>query len=649
MKIKELFSKINFKKINLKEILKNKKKRRIFIISAIVFLILVVGLSWFIKSRTAGKKSATITAQVTRGTVSNVIEGTGTVEAISQYEISSLAKGDVIADYFEEGDYVEKDQLLYEIDSASLDKNIQKQQTSIERARMNYDEAVENVSNLNVKPGINGVVTNLYVSVGDNVQSGTKVAEVIDRSTLLLTVPFGEDDAKNIYYGQNASVILANSFASLNGKVTSVGTGTYINSYGVNVTDVEIVVSNPGTVVEGELATAKIGDYACYDSAELEYVNKKTVVAETSGEVQKVLKKKGDSVRANEAIAILYSKNASKNAREAQISLNDASLSLDDLYDDLEDYKIKSPIAGKVIQKNIKAGEKLETNSAATMAIVADLSALTFDINIDELDISSIKVGQAVSVEADAMEGRRFTGKVTKISIVGESYQGVTSYPVTITIDNSEETGLIPGMNVSAQITVESVENVLRIPVSALKMGSMVIAKDDGSFADVTKPMKMPQNKKMPEGFGKTENKGDFENKGKFDKEGNNVNNKNEKQSERPQMPAPSKEDVEKANERMKTMLERLDIPDGYVAVRVQTGLSDGAFIEIKEVEGSLKEGDTVLLPDTTAATTQTQRMPGMGGMSGGMRMPGGMGGFSGGGMQRTGGFSGGMNRQGNR
>ena len=115
-------------------------------------------------------------------------------------------------------------------------------------------------------------------------------------------------------------------------------------------------------------------------------------------------------------------------------------------------------------------------------------------------------------------------------------------------------------------------------------------------------------------------------------------------------MPAPSKEDVEKANERMKTMLERLDIPDGYVAVRVQTGLSDGAFIEIKEVEGSLKEGDTVLLPDTTAATTtQTPMMPGMGGMGGMGRMPGGMGGFSGGGMQRAGGFSGGMNRQGNR
>ena len=621
MKIKELFSKINFKKINFKEILKNKKYRRIFIISTIAFLIFIVCLGFFIKSRTAVKKSETITAQVTRGTVSNVIEGTGTVEAISQYEISSLAKGDVIADYFEEGDYVEKDQLLYEIDSASLDKSIKKQQTSIERARMNYDEANESVSNLNVKPGINGVVTNLYVSVGDNVQSGTKVAEVIDRSTLLLTVPFGEDDAKNIYYGQSANVILANSLTSLNGTVTSVGTGTYINSYGVNVTDIEIVVSNPGTVVEGELASAKIGNYACYDSAKLEYVNKKTVVAQTSGEVQKIIKKKGDNVQANEAIAVLYSKNASKNAREAQISLNDASLSLDDLYDDLEDYKIKSPIAGKVIQKNIKAGEKLETNSAATMAIVADLSALTFDINIDELDISSIEVGQSVSVEADAMEGRRFTGKVTKISIVGESYQGVTSYPVTITIDNSEETGLIPGMNVSAQITVESVENVLRVPVSALKMGSMVIAKDDGSFADVTETMK---NRGIPE---------------------NAKNSENSNRSEKPQMPSFASDDS-KANDRMKTMLERLDIPDGYVAVRVQTGLSDGAFIEIKEIEGSLKEGDTILLPDTTASTTQTQMMPGMGGMGG---MPGAMGGFPGGGMPRSGGFSGGMNRQGSR
>ena len=618
MKIKEVFSKpvSILKKFNLKEILKNKKSRRIFIIAVAAVVILCVGLGWFVHSRRASTKSENVTSVVSRGTVSNVIEGTGTVEAISQYEISSLAKGDVIADYFEEGDYVQKDQLLYEIDSASINKNIQKQQSSIEKAQMNYSDAAENVSNLNVRAGISGVITNLYVSTGDNVQSGTKIAEVIDKNTLSLTIPFGEDDVKNIYSGQSATVTLANSLSTLHGRVKSVGTGTYINSYGVNVTDVEITVSNPGTVTEGELATATIGGYACYDSGAFEYANTKTVLAETSGEVQTIVKKKGDSVSASDTIVKLYSKSASKSAREAQISLNDAALSLDDLYDDLEDYKIKSPIAGKVIQKNIKAGEKLETNSTDALAIVADLSTLTFDISIDELDISSIEVGQEVSITADAIEGKTFTGTVSNISIVGEAYQGVTSYPVTVTIDNSEETGLIPGMNVSAQIIVESVEDVLRVPVSAVRMGGMVIVKDDGTFEDMTKTM---ENREPPK-----QNNGD---------------------------------DSEKANDRMKNMLSKLDIPDGYVAIRVETGLSDGSFIEVKEKDGSLKEGDTILLPDVTASSSeQTQQMQ-QGGMMGGMPgggMPGGGmpgGGMPGGNMQRSGGTQGGgMNRQqGNR
>ena len=80
-------------------------------------------------------------SNVMRGTVTNVIEGTGTVEAISQYEITSLAKGEVIGDYFEEGDYVQKDQLLYTIDSASIDKNIKRQKTSIDKAKTNVKTA----------------------------------------------------------------------------------------------------------------------------------------------------------------------------------------------------------------------------------------------------------------------------------------------------------------------------------------------------------------------------------------------------------------------------------------------------------------------------------------------------------------------------
>ena len=76
----------------------------------------------------------------------------------------------------------------------------------------------------------------------------------------------------------------------------------------------------------------------------------------------------------------------------------------------------------------------------------------------------------------------------------------------------------------------------------------------------------------------------------------------------------------------MQAMIDALDIPDGYKAIIVETGLSDESFIEIKN---GLSEGDKVLLPDTTRASSNPMGMMGMPGAMGGM--PGGMGGMSGG------------------
>ena len=91
--------------------------------------------------------------------------------------------------------------------------------------------------------------------------------------------------------------------------------------------------------------------------------------------------------------------------------------------------------------------------------------------------------------------------------------------------------------------------------------------------------------------------------------------------------------------ERLKGMIKSLDVPDGYTVVMVQTGLNDGTYVEIKEIKGSLKEGDTILIP-AVVGNTGTQMQGGMagGGMYGG-RMPGG--GMTGGRMP-TGGMTGG-------
>ncbi len=681
---------------------KFKESKKFRIICIILVLLIIVGsfFTWYLIAKKSGVKLQRVYAQVSRGTVTNSIEGTGTVQAISQYEITSLAKGDVIADYFEVGDYVVADQLLYEIDSASVDKSISRQQSNIEKARTNYNEALENVANLNVKSTINGVINNMYVSVGDTVQQGGKIADVINKDVLEITLPFGKQDAQNIRVGDSATVNLTASLTALSGTVTRVATGAYVNSYGVEVTDVEIEFSNPGTVLAGESASAIVGEYACYDVGTVNYISTKTITSKTSGEVKILNKGKGDAVRSGETIVVLESTSVSKTSRDAQLSLQDANLSLDDLYDNLEDYSIKSPIDGKVIQKNIKAGEKLDSNSSAAMAIIADLSKLTFDINIDELDISKISVGQEVIITADALPNRTFVGRVSNISIVGSAFQGVTSYPVTVVIDNTEESDLIPGMNVSAKITVDSVENVLMIPVSAINMGNLVIVKDDGTFKDPTEMMansmslmtgadrknadnaKTADNTKSddntkPEDMAKT---GDNRERIDISKPGDNAErtgNANDAQShvgnrqipqgvmgERPEgktpensssqgadtkqkesqneenkMPVPNRDTSgntdNKAAERIKTMIENLDVPEGYTVVMVQTGLTDGAYIEIKEIEGSLKEGDQIVINVIASSNENSQQGQMPGGMGG--AMPGGMGGF------RSGGMSGGM------
>ena len=102
-------------------------------------------------------------------------------------------------------------------------------------------------------------------------------------------------------------------------------------------------------------------------------------------------------------------------------------------------------------------------------------------MNVDELDISQVQVGQTVQITADALPGQIFEGVVTKVSINGNTTGGVTSYPVTVQID--ETNGLLPGMNVDASVIVSQSLGVLSVPVEAVSRGNQVLVKTNGADA----------------------------------------------------------------------------------------------------------------------------------------------------------------------
>lgn len=578
-----------------KKIFQKKNKKKIISITA-VLLALVLIIFLFKGCGKKADKSEINTGKVTKGDITKIIEGSGTIEAIDQYEVTSVGiKGEIIACNFEEGDEVKKDQVLYVIDSSDMQTSIDRANLSIEKAQTSYEDAVKNYNDanrdMNVAAPTSGVITSLNVDEGDKVNNGTQVATIKDNSKMKLTITFNSGDANRISVGEAASVHLENSYSSVNGTVTHVGSGTTVSDEGSVVKYVEISVDNPGAIKDGDKATATVGDIACNDSGTFKSSAEQTVTAKLSGDVYALNYKVGDKVNKGDIIFKIDYDNSYSNVKNAQNSLKDAKENLKSLYDDLEDYSIKAPIDGKIVQKNYKQGEKIDNNSSSStkpLAIISDLSILTFDMNIDELDIANIEVGQEVSITADAYEGEKFTGIVDKVSVVGTSSQGVTTYPVTVIVNSDNKDKLIPGMNVSASIVIEKVENVLRIPVSALRRGNVVIAKTDSEGVEMS----------------------------------GTTNGKNAETS--------------KDNS---PFLKNLDIPNGYKAVFVETGLTDDDYVEIKK---GLNEGDTVVLPDATVSSGFGMMMggggpqggPPSGGGSGGGQRGGNSGGGSGGGPQ---------------
>ena len=179
---------------------------------------------------------------------------------------------------------------------------------------------------------------------------------------------------------------------------------------------------------------------------------------------------------------------------QVETNLRNAQLSLDNAQAQLDEYTITSPIAGTVIEKKFEQGDTIDSNNnASEMAVIYDMSQLEFTMNIDELDIGKLQVGQKVQITCDALEGEQFEGYVSKISINGKSNNGVTTYPVTVKLDDYGN--LLPGMNINATVMLQQAENVLTVPAGAVQRGNLVLVQGTESTVEP------PAGQTTPEGY----------------------------------------------------------------------------------------------------------------------------------------------------
>ena len=419
--------------------------------------------------------------------LSNSLSGTGTLNPANTYNVKSLVAGKVLTSTIEEGDIVEEGTVLYTVDASDATTKAEQASITLQQAQRSYDKTVDRQY---VRAEVAGVVATLKVAKGDEVTSGQEVAVIRDSSKMVLHLEFPAADAAAFSVGQSAEVTLDGTFETLTGTVTAV-TGTDTLSTGNLLTrTVTITVRNAGGLTTAQAATATINGVSCIAAKCFEYQAERTLTTLAAGTVTAINVQEGGAVNKDDIVLQISGEDLTEAIQSAAETLRSAELNMDNLQEAMNNYTVTSPISGTIIEKNAKAGDAL--TAGADLCTIYDLSYLVMVINVDELQVSDVSVGQSVQVTADAVPDKTYTGTVTRVSMKGSSNGGTTTYPVTVRIDETE--GLRPGMNANAEIVIAEAKNALAVPNAAIVRGGYVlVTKDSPSAANADSDMTAPE------------------------------------------------------------------------------------------------------------------------------------------------------------
>ena len=419
--------------------------------------------------------------------LSNSLSGTGTLNPANTYNVKSLVAGKVLTSTIEEGDIVEEGTVLYTVDASDATTKAEQASITLQQAQRSYDKTVDRQY---VRAEVAGVVATLKVAKGDEVTSGQEVAVIRDSSKMVLQLEFPAADAATFSVGQSAEVTLDGTFETLTGTVTAV-TGTDALSTGNLLTrTVTITVRNAGGLTTAQAATATINGVSCIAAKCFEYQAERTLTTLAAGTVTAINVQEGGAVNKEDIVLQISGEDLTEAIQSAAETLRSAELNMDNLQEAMSNYTVTSPISGTIIEKNAKAGDALTAGS--DLCTIYDLSYLEMTLNVDELQVSDVSVGQSVQVTADAVPDKTYTGTVTRVSMKGSSNGGTTTYPVTVRIDETE--GLRPGMNANAEIVTAEAKNALAVPNAAIVRGGYVlVTKDSPSAANTDPDMTAPE------------------------------------------------------------------------------------------------------------------------------------------------------------
>jgi HlyD family secretion protein len=395
--------------------------KKTWITIGIILLVALLGGGWWLYEQSTASAAAAArvqTATVRRGALVATVNAAGNVLSPEEANLSFQTSGRVAKVHVQVGDTVKKGQVLMELDTTDLELSLKTAKANLASSQANLEQVKANLQFAlrNAQSNLESSKAALEAAKSKNAQNPNQI--IVAKAQL-----------------DKAEVALRQAQSAYNQIA-------WRGDVGMTPQAAELqraTIDYQSALANYQMTLATINDSAL-KAAQAQY--ERDVVALEQAQ-----------------------RNLDTQLRTAQANVERDQIAVEQAQRNIERARIVAPFDGVVAAVNFSVGD---TAGTATAVIVVDLSMLQVKVNIAEIDIAKIKVGQTAQVTLDALVGKTYNATISAISPAATITQGVVNYPVIAIVDNTDG-AIKPGMTANLSITVDRRDNVLLVPARAVR------------------------------------------------------------------------------------------------------------------------------------------------------------------------------------
>ena len=503
-------------------------------LTVLILAALVAGAAYVVHRTGQSAEEDTVqTAVATRGYLETYVEGSGYTAAKTRAELGKDLKGKVLTVGAATGDTVTAGQVLLTVDPTEMRAELEDAQTALNEAQKGVNEANKALSDLTVTAPFTGrllppgEVTSdsaatgsedaapaspeeVKIQKGDEVDSGTVLGTLVDDTNMRLELYYSYAYIDKLKVGQSAVVSIPQTMGTVTGTVDQIDRIEKISDEGGRLFRATVTFRNPGTLKAGMDATATVTadglNIAPTGSGKLAYSRETQLTTKASGTASAACAPSYQKFTAGQTILRLTSDDATAALQSAQQLVQSRQETVNELTQRIEQCTVVSPINGVVMSMNAVEGEDLTGETVP--CVVADTQNIIVNADIAMSDVPSVQAGQPAFLSMYyGNDTLTFTGTVQSVALEANkdnNNQGsMPTFPAVISVDPVEGQPLRPDFSVDYRITTAQAEDCIMVPSPAVvnTADGVAVFAQPAEGQTFDNAQPIPEGAEVPEGF----------------------------------------------------------------------------------------------------------------------------------------------------